>query len=250
MTDKNKEILDTTDQELLKALQDILGSDNVSEEDIKKSDDKDEDDEGKKGEEEDSDEEMEKAYALKKGELEAMEAKMAAKKSKKVVEKSEEGSDESTSQKADESSIEKAEPNELVKSLMSSLDDIQKSLSAQTESNDEIRKSLGEVKEENIELRKSLEEIGSQRVGMKSMNNVHFIEKGEKEDEDGKKILSVNSDKGKIQDILDKAIDNESDDTISKSLSSDLMSYNMGGAPLSESTAMYLFKKQNIRLVK
>ena len=260
MAKKDNEVHE--DQELLKALKD-LGINDISEEDIVKSED--EDTKGKEGEEDDdAEEDVEKAYGskkaeyedmqkacdLKKGELEKMEAEIAK---KKEVKKSEEEdiskSTEDDITKSEE--VKKEESSDLIKSLTETLSGIQSSLETQSETSNELQKSLTELREENDELKKSIDEIGSQRPGMKSMNSVHFIEKGEKvNDDEGRNVLSATKDKEAVQSILSKAMEEEEDSTIQKSLSDNLLSYNMGGAAISEATANYLFKNKNVRLVK
>lgn len=106
--------------------------------------------------------------------------------------------------------IEKSEVNDFEKAFGSKFDEIQKSftdrLDAQSKVNEEIVKALHNVSE-------TVNQIAQTPNPLKALTGKYqFIEKGEKTDENGKRVVSLR-DKEAVQNEISKAIDKISDET-------------------------------------
>jgi predicted RNase H-like nuclease (RuvC/YqgF family) len=184
-----------------------------------------------KEEDEDSEEDLEKAYSKAKAEVDEMEKSMAGKKAALA------------GLEAKRKPIQKAEADDLNKGT--------ELIKALTDQLQDLKKGIDDLKSENSELRKSIDTIGAAPQGMKSVTKHSFIEKAEKlEDEGGRTVLSVTTQKPLVEAEIEKAMDDESNDNIKKALADTLLAYNAGGAPISNEIAKYLYDNKNVRLVK
>jgi hypothetical protein len=113
-------------------------------------------------------------------------------------------------------------------------------LKSQVEELTDLIKSMGE----------SIEKISGTPNPQRYVGNVNFLEKGGVKDEEGKTVLSVSRQKEDVENLLMKAIDDESDSIFKSQLEEDLVNLNTAGIEPTASTAMYFFKEKGIRLQK
>lgn len=256
MSKQDKTILQ--DDELIKALEDILDQDELdSLLKAEKSEVKEKEDDPEKEEEKEDDEGGEyndemyskdkSSYDKMKKAMGSCESRMKSYESKKAEKAKEDDLVKGEENEADKKEVDEKEAinqDELVKSITdnmsSSFGEMFKSL------NDEI----STLKENNEELKKSLEEFGAERKGMKGIQpgQLSVLEKGGYSDEDGNTLLSVTQNKELVEKAIEEAIEEETNEKLVKSLSEDLLAYNAGGRQLTEQTARYLSKNKNIRL--
>lgn len=146
---------------------------------------------------------------------------------------------------------------ELMKSLTSVLDerdDLLKSMVADS-FKDVFTKVDGLVKSIDVLVAK-IDAIGDQAPAFKSAGlNRAVLEKsiggGAKGDND-KTILSVSRDRMVVRALIEKAIEEEKDEAIQKSLRDETLNYlidPIGGA-IGETAARYMYNNKNVRLVK
>jgi hypothetical protein len=185
------------------------------------------------------DEDIEKAYSKAKTEYEEMEKCIAGK--KKAMEDLGSKLNKSVNKGIDEDLVK--EQSELIKSLSDEIGSLKEKINDSSK-NDSLLNEISELK-------KAIDEIGNQRQGMRSVKNVNFIEKGGAvEDEEGKAVLSVSSQKGKVLDVLEKAMDSSTDIEKKEMYKNTILSFNMGGVPISSEVAADLFKGHGVRLAK
>lgn len=171
----------------------------------------------------------------------------------------EEGEEETDEEKAKREAKEKAEKEateKMEKSMLSvkgiSANDLEKSLTGMAT----IFKSAIEKRDEAIdELKKSIDELKKETPSFRSQGLQHaaVIEKSVKpvQDEEGKTVLNVYTQRSAVREALSTAIAKESDDSLKKSISSDAMGYLCTAeAEIPQSVAQYLYDKVNVRLVK
>lgn len=146
---------------------------------------------------------------------------------------------------------------ELMKSLTSVLDerdDVLKSMVADS-FKDVLAKVDGLAKSIDGLVAK-IDAIGDQAPAFKSAGlNRAVLEKsigGGVKDDNDKTILSVSRDRMVVRALIEKAIDEEKDEAIQKSLRDETMNYlidPVGGA-IGETAARYMYNNKNVRLVK
>lgn len=147
--------------------------------------------------------------------------------------------------------------DELMKSLSSVLDerdDVLKSMVA-----DSVKDVLAKVDTlmKSIDgLVAKIDAIGDQAPAFKSAGlNRAVLEKsigGGVKDDNDKTILSVSRDRMVVRALIEKAIEEEKDEAIQKSLRDETMNYlidPIGGA-IGETAARYMYNNKNVRLVK
>nr|DAG92147.1 MAG TPA: hypothetical protein [Herelleviridae sp.] len=147
--------------------------------------------------------------------------------------------------------------DELMKSLSSVLDerdDVLKSMVA-----DSVKDVLAKVDTlmKSIDgLVAKIDAIGDQAPAFKSVGlNRAVLEKsigGGVKDDNDKTILSVSRDRMVVRALIEKAIEEEKDEAIQKSLRDETMNYlidPIGGA-IGETAARYMYNNKNVRLVK
>lgn len=146
---------------------------------------------------------------------------------------------------------------DLMKSLTSVLDerdDVLKSMVADS-IKDMLAKVDGLVK--SIDgLNAKIDAIGDQAPAFKSAGlNRAVLEKsigGGAKDDNDKTILSVSRDRTVVRALIEKAIEEEKDESIQKSLRDETLNYlvdPIGGA-IGETAARYMYNNKNVRLVK
>lgn len=146
---------------------------------------------------------------------------------------------------------------ELMKSLTSVLDerdDVLKSMVA-----DSVKDVLAKVDTlmKSVDgLVAKIDAIGDQAPAFKSAGlNRAVLEKsigGGVKDDNDKTILSVSRDRMVVRALIEKAIEEEKDEAIQKSLRDETMNYlidPIGGA-IGETAARYMYNNKNVRLVK
>lgn len=147
-------------------------------------------------------------------------------------------------------------------------DDLMKSLTSVLDERDDVLKSMvtdsfkdvlakvdGLVK--SIDgLATKIDAIGDQAPAFKSVGlNRAVLEKsigGGAKDDNDKTILSVSRDRMVVRALIEKAIDEEKDEAIQKSLRDETLNYlidPIGGA-IGETAARYMYNNKNVRLVK
>lgn len=146
---------------------------------------------------------------------------------------------------------------ELMKSFTSVLDerdDVLKSMVADS-FKDVLTKVDGLVKSIDVLVAK-IDAIGDQAPAFKSAGlNRAVLEKsigGGAKDDNDKTILSVSRDRMVVRALIEKAIDEEKDEAIQKSLRDETLNYlidPVGGA-IGETAARYMYNNKNVRLVK
>jgi hypothetical protein len=146
---------------------------------------------------------------------------------------------------------------ELMKSLTSVLDerdDVLKSMVADS-FKDVLAKVDGLAKSIDGLVAK-IDAIGDQAPAFKSAGlNRAVLEKsigGGVKDDNDKTILSVSRDRVVVRALIEKAIDEEKDEAIQKSLRDETLNYlidPVGGA-IGETAARYMYNNKNVRLVK
>ncbi len=146
---------------------------------------------------------------------------------------------------------------ELMKSLTSVLDErdgLLKSMVADS-FKDVIAKVDGLVKSIDGLVAK-IDAIGDQAPAFKSAGlNRAVLEKsisGGVKDDNDKTVLSVSRDRTVVRALIEKAIDEEKDEAIQKSLRDETLNYlidPVGGA-IGETAARYMYNNKNVRLVK
>ena len=146
---------------------------------------------------------------------------------------------------------------ELMKSLNSVLDErdgLLKSMVADS-FKDVIAKVDGLVKSIDGLVAK-IDAIGDQAPAFKSAGlNRAVLEKsigGGVKDDNDKTVLSVSRDRTVVRALIEKAIDEEKDEAIQKSLRDETLNYlidPIGGA-IGETAARYMYNNKNVRLVK
>ena len=147
--------------------------------------------------------------------------------------------------------------DDLMKSLTSVLDerdDVLKSMVADS-FKDVLAKVDGLVK--SIDgLAAKIDAIGDQAPAFKSAGlNRAVLEKsigGGAKDDNDKTVLSVSRDRMVVRALIEKAIDEEKDEAIQKSLRDETLNYlidPIGGA-IGETAARYMYNNKNVRLVK
>lgn len=157
-----------------------------------------------------------------------------------------------------ESSIAKSfDSEELMKSLTSVLDErdgLLKSMVADS-FKDVLTKVDGLVKSIDGLVAK-IDALGDQAPAFKSAGlNRAVLEKsigGGMKDDNDKTILSVSRDRTVVRALIEKAIDEEKDEAIQKSLRDETLNYlidPIGGA-IGETAARYMYNNKNVRLVK
>jgi len=114
-----------------------------------------------------------------------------------------------------------------------------------------IEEITKKVEGELDDIKKSIEKIGSIPEPRRGFSRQSILEKGGLgEDDNGKKILSVSSQKDDVikamEDVIEKSTDVDRRGRFEKAL----LHYNMGGAAIPQSIAQELFEKENIRLVR
>lgn len=147
--------------------------------------------------------------------------------------------------------------DELMKSLSSVLDerdDVLKSMVA-----DSVKDVLAKVDTlmKSVDgLAAKIDAIGDQAPAFKSAGlNRAVLEKsigGGAKDDNDKTILSVSRDRMVVRALIEKAIDEEKDEAIQKSLRDETLNYlidPIGGA-IGETAARYMYNNKNVRLVK
>lgn len=147
--------------------------------------------------------------------------------------------------------------DELMKSLSSVLDerdDVLKSMVA-----DSVKDVLAKVDTlmKSVDgLAVKIDAIGDQAPAFKSAGlNRAVLEKsigGGAKDDNDKTILSVSRDRMVVRALIEKAIDEEKDEAIQKSLRDETLNYlidPIGGA-IGETAARYMYNNKNVRLVK
>jgi len=147
--------------------------------------------------------------------------------------------------------------DDLMKSLASVLDerdDVLKSMVADS-FKDVLAKVDGLVKSIDGLVTK-IDAIGDQAPAFKSVGlNRAVLEKsigGGAKDDNDKTILSVSRDRMVVRALIEKAIDEEKDEVIQKSLRDETLNYlidPIGGA-IGETAARYMYNNKNVRLVK
>jgi len=133
------------------------------------------------------------------------------------VAKKSEKEDIEKSEKVEE--LEKSFSDELQKSFDTRFDTIQKSFDTQNEINERIIKSLEKVEG----LVQEVAEAPNPLKGLFGSYRDSLLEKGEKTNEDGQKVLSLQRDKAEVVDAFEKAIDKVEDER-DKSLIRDMIS--------------------------
>lgn len=157
-----------------------------------------------------------------------------------------------------ESSIAKSfDSEELMKSLTSVLDErdgLLKSMVADS-FKDVLTKVDGLVKSIDGLVAK-IDALGDQAPAFKSAGlNRAVLEKsigGGMKDDNDKTVLSVSRDRTVVRALIEKAIDEEKDEAIQKSLRDETLNYlidPIGGA-IGETAARYMYNNKNVRLVK
>lgn len=157
-----------------------------------------------------------------------------------------------------ESSIAKSfDSEELMKSLTSVLDErdgLLKSMVADS-FKDVLAKVDGLVKSIDGLVAK-IDALGDQAPAFKSAGlNRAVLEKsigGGMKDDNDKTVLSVSRDRTVVRALIEKAIDEEKDEAIQKSLRDETLNYlidPIGGA-IGETAARYMYNNKNVRLVK
>nr|DAG96444.1 MAG TPA: hypothetical protein [Herelleviridae sp.] len=146
---------------------------------------------------------------------------------------------------------------ELMKSLASVLDerdDLLKSMVADS-FKDVLAKVDGLVKSIDGLVGK-IDALGDQAPAFKSAGlNRAVLEKsigGGVKDDNDKTVLSVSRDRTVVRALIEKAIDEEKDEAIQKSLRDETLNYlidPVGGA-IGETAARYMYNNKNVRLVK
>lgn len=146
---------------------------------------------------------------------------------------------------------------ELMKSLASVLDerdDLLKSMVADS-FKDVLVKVDGLAKSIDSLVAK-IDAIGNQAPAFKSAGlNRAVLEKsigGGVKDDNDKTVLSVSRDRAVVRALIEKAIDEEKDEAIQKSLRDETLNYlidPVGGA-IGETAAHYMYNNKNVRLVK
>lgn len=146
---------------------------------------------------------------------------------------------------------------ELMKSLTSVLDerdDLLKSMVADS-FKDVLVKVDGLAKSIDSLVAK-IDAIGNQAPAFKSAGlNRAILEKsigGGVKDDNDKTVLSVSRDRAVVRALIEKAIDEEKDEAIQKSLRDETLNYlidPVGGA-IGETAARYMYNNKNVRLVK
>lgn len=146
---------------------------------------------------------------------------------------------------------------ELMKSLASVLDerdDLLKSMVADS-FKDVLVKVDGLAKSIDSLVAK-IDAIGNQAPAFKSAGlNRAILEKsigGGVKDDNDKTVLSVSRDRAVVRALIEKAIDEEKDEAIQKSLRDETLNYlidPVGGA-IGETAARYMYNNKNVRLVK
>lgn len=146
---------------------------------------------------------------------------------------------------------------ELMKSLSSVLDerdDLLKSMVADS-FKDVLVKVDGLAKSIDSLVAK-IDAIGNQAPAFKSAGlNRAILEKsigGGVKDDNDKTVLSVSRDRAVVRALIEKAIDEEKDEAIQKSLRDETLNYlidPVGGA-IGETAARYMYNNKNVRLVK
>lgn len=146
---------------------------------------------------------------------------------------------------------------ELMKSLTSVLDerdDLLKSMVADS-FKDVLVKVDGLAKSIDSLVAK-IDAIGNQAPAFKSAGlNRAVLEKsigGGVKDDNDKTVLSVSRDRAVVRALIEKAIDEEKDEAIQKSLRDETLNYlidPVGGA-IGETAARYMYNNKNVRLVK
>jgi hypothetical protein len=147
--------------------------------------------------------------------------------------------------------------DELMKSLSSVLDerdDVLKSMVA-----DSVKDVLAKVDTlmKSVDgLAAKIDAIGDQAPAFKSAGlNRAVLEKsigGGAKDDNDKTILSVSRDRMVVRALIEKAIEEEKDEAIQKSLRDETLNYlidPIGGA-IGETAARYMYNNKNVRLVK
>lgn len=147
-------------------------------------------------------------------------------------------------------------------------DELMKSLSSVLDERDDVLKfmvadSVKDVLAKVDTLMKSvdglaakIDAIGDQAPAFKSAGlNRAVLEKsigGGAKDDNDKTILSVSRDRMVVRALIEKAIDEEKDEAIQKSLRDETLNYlidPIGGA-IGETAARYMYNNKNVRLVK
>ena len=106
--------------------------------------------------------------------------------------------------------------------------------------------------EEMEKIKETVNKLAEEPVARRGVSHSSILEKGIKEgqDDDGKTILSVSTQKEEIikamEDVIEKSTDESRKDRFSKAL----LHFNMGGSLPSQDIAKELFLKENIRLVR
>ena len=146
---------------------------------------------------------------------------------------------------------------ELMKSLASVLDerdDLLKSMVA--ESFKDVLVKVDGLAKSIDSLVAKIDAIGNQAPAFKSAGlNRAVLEKsigGGVKDDNDKTVLSVSRDRTVVRALIEKAIDEEKDEAIQKSLRDETLNYlidPVGGA-IGEMAARYMYNNKNVRLVK
>lgn len=128
--------------------------------------------------------------------------------------------------KSEEDELNKAEKEDIQKAFVGKFDEISKSIEnrfeSQTRVNEEIVKSLKEMSETV----NAIAEAPNPFKGIR--NSYNFIEKSEKTDENGKKVVSLRN-KEQVEKLIEKAIDKTEDSIDKKELRDTLSDYSIAG---------------------
>ena len=123
-----------------------------------------------------------------------------------------------------------------------------------------IQKSINDIAERFEKslngMRQAIVAFGETAPKFKSSGlNRAIIEKsmgGGAKDENNKTVLSVSRDRSVVRELLEKAIDEEKDEAIQKSLREETTAYILDPVcgQVGETAARYMYEKKNVRLVK
>lgn len=128
------------------------------------------------------------------------------------------------------------------------------------EKEEAIQKSINDIAERFEKslngMRQAIVAFGETAPKFKSSGlNRAVIEKsmgGGAKDENNKTVLSVSRDRSVVRELLEKAIDEEKDEAIQKSLREETTAYILDPVcgQVGETAARYMYEKKNVRLVK
>lgn len=133
-----------------------------------------------------------------------------------------------------------------------SAEDLEKSLTGMANI---FKSALDQRDEELNELKKSIETMKKEtpRFRGQGLESAQVIEKSltPKQDDDGRSVLNVHSQRASVRNVLSEMIAKEKDEDLKKSISSDAMGYLCTSeADMPQSVAQYLYDNANVRLIK